>query len=296
MPLADGTPRKVVFVTGLSGAGMSSALKILEDNDYEVFDNFPLSLLSPLLAEKGYSDRPIAIGLDSRTRGFDPIAIINRVKSLREQTNENAVLLYLTAKNGVLQKRFMETRRSHPQAKDRTVQDGIDFERGWMKPLLDHADQVIDTSDFSIHDLRRVVDASFNPDPARQSLAITVFSFGFKNGVPGEADMIFDVRFLKNPHWETDLRALSGHDPLVQDYVRSDEAYAPFIARVRDLLALLLPRYTSEGKHYFTLAIGCTGGQHRSVYTAEVLAKEIETLGFKASVRHRDLEMALGRR
>ncbi len=288
--LSDKKPkRRIVIVTGLSGAGMSSALKVLEDNGYEVFDNFPLSLFDPLLKEKGYEDHPIAIGFDSRSRGFDPSAIAARVESLQEEPDISATLLYLTANDGTLHKRFMETRRFHPQARDRSVQDGIDLERAWLRPLLDDADQVIDTSEFSTHDLRRHIEGSYQTDPMRQNLSINIVSFGFKHGVPREANLVFDVRFLKNPYWDRDLRDLTGHDESVIECVRGDPAFEIFMTKLRDMLEFLLPLYMEEGKHYLTLAIGCTGGQHRSVYISELLAKDIAAMGLMVSVRHRDL-------
>lgn len=277
------TARKIIFVTGLSGAGMSSALKIFEDLGYEVFDNFPLEFVAPLLGQKGYEDRPVAFGLDTRSRGFSPTAILRAVKKF------GAAMLFMAAGNMVLQKRFSETRRGHPLAKDRPVLDGIRQERGWLKPLMDAADLLVDTSDLSIHDLRRTLEASVQPDDGKRRLAVTVMSFGFKNGVPRESDMVLDVRFLQNPHWVKTLKPKTGLDKKVQAYIAADADFDNFINHTGAMLTLLLPRYSEEGKYYFTLAVGCTGGQHRSVFVAETLSKKIKDMGFSTATRHRDI-------
>lgn len=288
--LSDNQKRPVVVVTGLSGAGMSSSLKILEDLGYEIFDNFPLAFIDPLLAQKGEEEGPVALALDTRSRGFSPEAIIARVESLRTDPRNNVMLVFMTCSNTVLQKRYSETRRGHPLAKDRPVLDGIRQERTWLKPLMDAADLLIDTSELSIHDLRRQIESSVHPDPARRRLTITVMSFGFKNGVPRESDMVLDARFLSNPHWESALRPLTGKDKSVQDYVAADADFAAFMDHTEAMLGLLLPRYAAEGKFYFTLAVGCTGGRHRSVFITEKLSKTIADAGYSVSTRHRDLE------
>jgi RNase adapter protein RapZ len=277
------TSRKIIFVTGLSGAGMSSALKIFEDLGFEVFDNFPLEFVSPLLKQKGYEDHPVAFGLDTRSRGFSPTAVLRGVKQFK------ADMLFMSAGNMVLQKRYSETRRGHPLAKDRPVLDGIRQERNWLKPLMDAADLLVDTSDLSIHDLRRTLEASVQPDEGKRRLAVTVMSFGFKNGVPRESDMVLDVRFLQNPHWVKALKPKTGLDKKVQAYVAADPDFASFVDHTHSMLTLLLPRYSEEGKYYFTLAVGCTGGKHRSVFVAETLSKRINDMGFSVATRHRDI-------
>lgn len=290
MPSAkDKRQRKVIFVTGLSGAGMSSALKIFEDLGYEVFDNFPLEFLKPLLDQKGHEGTPVAFGLDTRSRGFSPKAILTHLEKLRAQKRSDVMLLFMTGGNMLLQKRFSETRRSHPLAKDRPVLDGIRQERTWLRPLMDAADLLVDTSDLSIHDLRRVLESSVHPDESKRKLAVTVMSFGFKNGVPREADMVLDVRFLQNPHWVPALKAKTGLDKKVQAYIAQDPDFEKFMTHTESMLTLLLPRYSDEGKYYFTLAVGCTGGQHRSVYIAEILARTIRKMGFAEALRHRDI-------
>lgn len=287
---AKDTRRKIIFVTGLSGAGMSSALKVLEDFGYEVFDNFPLSFIDHLTKEKGHEDSNVAFGLDTRARGFSPEVLLQRLEALRKNKNNDVTLLVMTAANTMLQKRYSETRRSHPLAKDRPVLDGIRQERGWLKTLMDRADLLVDTTELSIHDLRRLLEGSLHPDPTKKKLAVTVMSFGFKNGVPRESDMVLDVRFLRNPHWVAKLKPLTGKDAAVQKYIAGDDDYAAFMKHTQAMLKLLLPRYAQEGKYYFTLAVGCTGGKHRSVYIAETLADMIKDAGYTLSLRHRDRE------
>lgn len=274
--------RSILFVTGLSGAGISTALKALEDCGYEVFDNFPLAHVQSLLNERGYEGHPIAFGFDSRTRAFNPDRIIGMAKE------QSAKTIFLTATNASLQKRFSETRRIHPLAKDRTVTDGIIYEREWLSPLKDHSDRIINTTDLSVHDLKRMIEADFNLNGDTKRLSVTVMSFGYKNGVPREVDMVLDVRFLSNPHWVAELKPLTGLDKRVQDYINSDEGFIEFYKKTLDFISFLLPRYAHEGKSYFTIAFGCTGGKHRSVYLTEKLAADIQNIGYQTSIRHRD--------
>lgn len=274
--------RPVLYITGLSGAGISTALKALEDSGYEVFDNFPLSQIDSLVNEKGFETSAVAFGLDTRTRAFNP----ERIVDMRDETG--GTLVVLNATNATLQKRFSETRRVHPMAKDRTVVDGIIHERDLLKPLFNAADRMIDTSDMSVHDLKRMIENDFSLSDKGERLAVTVMSFGFKKGVPREVDMVLDVRFLKNPHWDEKLRPLTGQDKAVQDYIRSDENFSVFEKMIARNLSWLLPRYAHEGKSYFTIAFGCTGGKHRSVFLAEIMAKEIQSLGYQTHIRHRD--------
>lgn len=286
--MSDNTSKKFigndrfVIVTGLSGAGMSSALKCLEDIGYEVFDNFPLSLVDALVQDKNTPGRPVAIGIDTRSRGFDS-------QGIQRLTHMNhARVLFLTCDELVLQKRFSETRRRHPMATDRPVSAGIKKELTLLHPLRDIADPIIDTSDLSIHDLRRIIDGHFGGSQPHR-LTVTVMSFGFKFGVPREADMLLDLRFLKNPHWEPELRPLTGLDAKVGQYIEGDPDYGTFIGNVQSLILPLVPQFESEGKSYLTLAVGCTGGRHRSVYTARRLAEWLSAQGFRASAEHRDI-------
>jgi len=278
------TKRPILFITGLSGAGISTALKALEDIGYEVFDNFPLSQVYTVLNEDGFEESPIALGFDSRTRSFNPENMI------RMAQDTGAHLTFLKATNDTLHKRFSETRRVHPMAKDRTVIDGIIYERQWLEPLLEAADMSIDTTDISVHDLKRKIEADFTLDKTDKRLSVTIMSFGFKNGVPREMDMMFDVRFLKNPHWDPDLKQNTGQDKAVQDYILTDPNTDVFFKKTTDMVDFLLPNYTDEGKSYLTIAIGCTGGKHRSVFMTERLAKHIEKLNYPVTIRHRDMK------
>lgn len=273
----------LVFITGMSGAGMSSAMDAFEDIGYEVFDNFPLFLLDKLLDEI-QRETPIAIGLDTRTRGFNPDEILQKMSAL-----DGAKLLFLDCDHDILIKRFSETRRRHPLAKDKPIVAGIAGERELLSHLKDSANVVIDTSAMSIHDLKAQIESQFIADGASK-LLITIMSFGFKNGVPRAADTVFDVRFLKNPHWEEELRVLSGRDTPVQKYIETDDLYTDFQHKTSELVDMLLPRYKQEGKSYFTLAFGCTGGRHRSVFLAEIFAKELTSKGWDITLQHRDLK------
>ena len=273
---------RALIITGYSGAGTSSCLKFLEDMDYEVFDNFPLTLVAALLADPASSGKPVAIAIDARTRGFTPEALIQTAQ------DTGATLVFVTADESELLKRFTETRRKHPLAADRPASAGIAREHEIFKPLRDAASFVIDTTGLSLHDLRRAVAGHFE-DPRIGHLTITLMSFGFRNGLPRDADMVMDVRFLSNPHWVPELRPLTGMDRAVGDYVSGDPAFADFVAAYKNLVAPLLPRYAAEGKSYLTLAIGCTGGRHRSVYTVETLRPWLESQGYPLHVVHRDV-------
>jgi UPF0042 nucleotide-binding protein len=274
--------QRPIIVTGLSGAGMSSVLKSLEDMGYEVFDNFPLTLLDSLVLENRTDDMPIAVGLDSRTRGFEPDALLDAVERL------DARLVFLFCDEAVLQKRFTETRRRHPVARDRPVTAGIKREQEWLHPLRAAADMVVDTTDLSVHDLRHLLERQFHVTKGGH-LTLTLMSFGFRFGVPRDADIVMDVRFLANPHWVKHLRPQTGLDDAVGEYVSGDPDFEAFLVRFRGLVDPLLPRYAHEGKSYLTIAIGCTGGRHRSVYTVERLAPGLKALGFTTSVLHRDV-------
>lgn len=274
-------PDRLVIVTGLSGAGKSCALKVLEDLGYEVIDNFPLSLMEPLLAQEASHGRNMAVGIDTRTRGFNPEALV----SMKDRYK--AKLLFITCDDQILQKRFTETRRSHPMAKDRPVGDGITCEHELLSPLASAADNVIDTTSLSIHDLKRNITGIFSLEEA--GLMITIMSFGYKNGLPRESDLVLDVRFLKNPHWDEALRPLTGQTSEVGEYIEQDENFAPFLETFHSLLDITIPRYAHEGKNYLTVAIGCTGGKHRSVYVTEKTADEFRRKGYKIHITHRDM-------
>ncbi len=272
-----------LIVTGLSGAGMSSALKHLEDMGYEAFDNFPMALVDPLLENSCAEKSPVAIGIDTRSRDFDPDLLADKVDLLQ------ARLVFISSDEAVLQKRFTETRRRHPLAQDRPVSAGIKKEQELLFGLRERADLLIDTSQLSIHDLRRILEGHFAPE-GRQNLTVTLMSFGFRYGLPREADIVMDVRFLSNPYWETALKSLTGRDQAVGDYIEKDENFSSFLTHFQALTEPLLPRYAHEGKSYLTIAIGCTGGRHRSVYTVERLKPWLESKDYGMNVLHRDID------
>lgn len=282
-----GLRRPVVVITGMSGAGLSTALKALEDLGYEAVDNLRLSLLTALVTQA--HDRPLAIGIDSRTRDFAADALMAELEGLRQQPILFVRLLFMECSDEVLQRRYTETRRPHPLALDRTVADGIARERRLLWPLRDSADVVIDTSDLSIHDVRRLLTGHFRLD-SDPTLHVFVTSFSFRHGLPREADLVFDVRFLDNPHWEPALRPLTGLDAKVGAYIERDADYSVFFTRMTDLLKPLLPRYAREGKSYLTIAVGCTGGRHRSVFAAQRLTDWLRAQGHKVGLSHRELE------
>ncbi len=286
---------KVVLVTGLSGAGRMTCLHILEDHGFEVVDNLRLSLIPALLAPFAADDGlppagRIAIGVDTRTRDFEANRLLSDLEHLRGGGTA-VTLVFLDCDNDVLIRRFTETRRRHPLAVDRPVADGIRSERRLLEPIRNQADFVVDTSQISPLDFRRVLAGGLGLSDAGR-LTVVVTSFGFKNGLPREADMVFDVRFLRNPHYDPALRPLDGRDKQVADHVREDQDYDDFFSSLTGFLGPLLPRYAAEGKSYLTVAVGCTGGRHRSVLVTEDVAKWLRNAGYAVTLRHRDLEAA----
>ncbi len=285
-------PKRILLVTGLSGAGKSTALRTLEDLGWEVVDNLPLSLLdhllsTPLSKGTGKGRRPLAIGMDTRTRDFDAGRIVQQIKALASDHSFPIETLYFDCAGSELIRRYSETRRRHPLAPDRPATDGIAAERQLMEPLRRWADYVIDTTDTDSNALQRQVRERFGG--ADQAATLHLMSFGFARGIPRNADNVFDMRFLKNPHWDEALRPMTGLDRAVGDHIRTDPAYEDALSRIEDLLLVLLPRYTAEGKSYVTVAFGCTGGRHRSVHVTERVAARLREAGFSPSVEHRDL-------
>jgi len=289
-PRRAADPRRLLLVTGLSGAGHSSALKALEDMGYEAVDNLPLFLLGGLIENPEMLARPIAIGVDSRTRDFSVEALEQHMARLRALPGVELRLLYLDCSDDMLQRRFKETRRRHPLAADRPVIDGIAQERALLAPLRHIADVAIDTSELRLGDLKQMLLGHFAVE--KTQAALSVISFSYREGLPREADLVFDVRFLRNPHYDETLRPHTGRDAAVADFIEADPAFPPFFASLTAMLGPLLPAYDREGKSYVTIAIGCTGGRHRSVHLAERLAAWLKGLGRNVHLRHRDIDIA----
>lgn len=286
-------PERLLLVTGMSGAGKSTALNTLEDLGWEVVDNLPLTLLDRLLdtppaAGSGDERRPLAIGIDTRTRGFDVGGFVRRLGRVRERAHYEVALLFLDCSGAELERRYSETRRPHPLALDRPATDGIARERELLAAVRAVADYVVDTTDFSRIQLQGELRERFAGEHPHE-MVLSVMSFGFARGLPRNADLVFDMRFLRNPHWDRELKPMTGLDEPVARYVAADTAYEESVSRIEDLLLTLLPRYAQDGKAYVTVAFGCTGGRHRSVHVAERVADRLRAAGFSPTVAHRDL-------
>jgi UPF0042 nucleotide-binding protein len=286
---------EVLLVTGMSGAGKSTVLKTLEDLGWETVDSVPLSLLDRLVAgaaqEGEEPGRPLALGIGAGTRDFDPAAVIRRVDRLRAREGVEIGTLFLDCSDDELARRYSETRRRHPLALDRPAAEGIEQERRLLVPLRDWSNRLIDTTRLAANQLAQQIRRTFAHEGEGET-TLTLQSFGFSRGVPPGVDMVFDMRFLRNPHWDKALRPRTGLDPEVAAYIAADPAYEEAVSRVEELLLLLLPRYHAEGKPYVTVAIGCTGGKHRSVHVTERIGGRLRNAGFTPSVLHRDLAAA----
>jgi UPF0042 nucleotide-binding protein len=286
--VAKSAPRaRVLLVTGMSGAGRSTALKILEDMGYESFDNLPAALV-PALIDSTAADNPaIAVGADTRTRGFAVATMLETLGQSVRRCERDLCVLFVDCDDERLERRYTETRRPHPLAGDRPIMDGIRRERQVVRALRDHADLLIDTSALTATDLKRLLTGHFALGAG--GLRVFVTSFAYRHGLPRDADLVFDARFLENPHYVADLRGLSGCDPAVAAHIETNADFTPFFDRLWRLLRPLLPRYETSGKSYLTIAIGCTGGRHRSVYVAERLARRLRDAGWRTELSHRDL-------
>ena len=286
--MSSTAPRRIVLVTGLSGAGKSSILRALEDLGYEAVDNPPLRLIDELV---GRGERWLAVGVDVRSRGFRAEAVLEAIERLRRNPALRAELVYAIADRRVLLRRYSETRRRHPLAPTGLVADGIAAEQALTLGLPQAADLLVDTSDLPLGELRRLVEQRFGPDAGvgRGGLVVSLVSFSYAGGLPPEADLVFDARFLRNPHYDPMLKPRTGLDPEVGAYIEADADYATFYSAIGDLLALVLPRFVQEGKKYATVAIGCTGGRHRSVYLVEKLSGQLMQAGWRVTRTHREL-------
>tara|TARA_B100001287_G_scaffold198374_1_gene167911 strand:+ start:887 stop:1768 length:882 start_codon:yes stop_codon:yes gene_type:complete len=283
---------EIVIVTGLSGAGRSTCLKLLEDYNFEAIDNLPLTLMSdlfsPLISNpKTEPIKKIAVGVDPRTRGFNAQSLIDILGKLKLEKAKFYVV-FLDCDNASLIRRFTETRRKHPLAIDRPVSDGIKTERKLLEGVRRAADFIIDSSNLTLPQFQTLVKNTLYLEKSKE-LSVTVISFGFRNGLPREADMIFDVRFLTNPHYDPKLRPLDGRQDEIGNFIENDPAFEVFFDNLKNLLDPLLPKYAEEGKSYLTIAFGCTGGKHRSVFVAEKFVHWLEKSDYILSTRHRDL-------
>jgi len=280
-----------IVLTGLSGSGKSQAIRALEDLGYFCVDNLPTTLiptLAKLSLRTGGDINKVAIVVDVREGGF--LSSFPKIfKRLRQMPRLNPVLIFLEASHATLVRRFSETRRPHPLAGDRSVSEGIRDERSRLTAIRDIADEIIDTSDMTVHELRQFF-MGLSRERSRARLVVTLLSFGFKHGVPVDADLVFDVRCLPNPHFVPTLRRRTGRDRAVVQFMERDSSTREFMDRLEEYLRYVLPHYISEGKSYLTVAIGCTGGRHRSVMIAERLKKALtEVAGASVRVRHRDI-------
>ena len=294
MSAAEPAPERefeIVVITGLSGSGKTLAIRAFEDMGYFCVDNLPVALI-PVFADL-CARRPdlgrAALVVDVREGAFlgEFPAIFD---SLRRTPGRRGRLLFFEADDEALMRRFSETRRPHPLASSGGLEEGIRREREMLQPLRDRADLIIDSSRYNVHELRRYIRDNFAPQGGPQPMGISIVSFGYKRGVPPESDLLFDTRFLPNPFFEDTLRGRSGLDREVSDYLEALPEYREFRERIVDLMAFLIPRYLREGKSYLTVAIGCTGGRHRSVAMAEAVTRALRTKGYEVKASHRDLE------
>jgi UPF0042 nucleotide-binding protein len=284
--LHDGASN-LVIITGMSGSGKASVLKAFEDLGYYCVDNLPIGLIPRFadLAKQSSQIEKAALVADIR-EGEQLTRLPAIIRSLKKQVN--TTVLFLEASDDVLLRRFSETRRPHPLGKDSTVKSALSEERQRLQPIRDLADVVVDSSRFNVHELRAHITSKFTAGSTEKDILISIVSFGYKTGVPSDVDLVFDVRFLPNPHFVPEFRPLTGRHPRVAKYIRSFPQTQEFINRISELLIYLIPHYIREGKSYLTIAFGCTGGQHRSVMIGEDVKKRLAKAGYRVKVVHRD--------
>ena len=282
---------EVLLLVGMSGAGRSSSSNVFEDLGYYVIENLPADLVESVVQSNDVTEtnKQLVLTIDAKDTSSQ-----TELKQSIDKLSQSGVLtriIFLDADNETLLERYEENRRPHPMGKD-SISQSIKVERELLKPIRELADQVIDTTDMNVHELRKRIIEGFQDDTSSQDLKISVTSFGFKNGTPRDADIVFDVRFLPNPHWREELRASTGQSPMVRNYVLSFEDAQIFLNKIKDMVEFLLPRFISEGKSYVGIAIGCTGGKHRSVVMAEEVTKWLKGENNDAVVLHRDMKEA----
>ncbi|MEL1249803.1 RNase adapter RapZ [Aurantiacibacter gilvus] len=285
---APESQQRILLVTGMLGAGKTTALRELEDLGWESIDNFPIRLLDRMVGGNAPGAHSLAIGFDCRTRDFVPADIIAQVKRWIEEDGLAISTLFLDCAGYELERRFNETRRRHFLAGDLPVPSGIAAERELLAPMRRWADVLIDTTDYSTNDLKQTIREHFS-QTAPQQMTVTVSSFAFARGKPPTADLVFDMRYLDNPHWEPGLREQTGLDAGVGEFIEGSAVFTSSFEKISSLLLELLPRYAKQGKAYVNIAFGCTGGRHRSVYTAEKMAQVLRDGGFSPTVLHRNL-------
>ncbi len=283
----------ILLITGMSGAGKTSALKAVEDLGYEAVDNMPLSLLGSLVARSdSRTSHPIAIGVDIRNRDFGVDTLIRQLDGLASRSDIVVKVLFMDCDDDELRRRYDETRHRHPLAQDRPASDGIQQERGLVSALRQRADLILDTTGMAPGELKHILHSNFGDNFGRGNvpeLTVSIISFSFRHGLPRDADLVFDVRFLSNPHYDRNLRGLTGLDSAVGSFISADAGFGQFFDGLTGLLLPLLPRYAAEGKSYLAIAVGCTGGRHRSVFVAEKLATWLKSHGQTVHIRHRDM-------
>jgi UPF0042 nucleotide-binding protein len=283
-------PRQFVVITGLSGSGKGSVLKVFEDLGFYSVDNLPIGLM-PKFAQlcSGPRSRIQRASVVVDIRGGEALSQLPAMQRDLSRSNLKPTIVFLEASDKALIRRFEETRRPHPLGRDLPVREGIRLERVLLKPMRQLADVVIDTTRMNVHELRDLVQARFGGLKTRRTLLVSVVSFGFRFGVPPDSDLVFDVRFLPNPNYVSRLKDKTGRDRGVQRYMNSFPQTGEFTKRLMDLLLYLLPSYVREGKSYLTITVGCTGGRHRSVYLAERIGQELASEGYRAKISHRDI-------
>ena len=289
-PDGGNTNTELILVTGVAGAGKTSALAALADQGFETIDNPPIGLLAAIVDDFSGEGARLAIGIDERSRGFTTERCADVISELRARGDTDVVLVFLECADEMLLRRFQETRRRHPMAEGAPVESALVLERAMLEPLRVQSDLSIDTSELSLTDLRREIGDRFGSDAG--GMTVSIISFGFKKGAPRGADLLFDMRFLTNPYWMAELRSMTGLDAEVRAYIEGDSNYLPIYSKIEDLILSLLPHYANEGKSYLNIAIGCTGGKHRSVMVSERLGESVMSAGYAPVIRHRDLPIS----